>query len=103
MKFLEPWGPVGERAGDLQSELARELPAIGHVLSARDLVAVAARHDRDDVLFAVAGLGYAVVHLTWSGQQEPTPLWPRTRLFATLDDWCEREMRPNHAEDRALR
>ena len=96
--LLEPWHPVSaERRTALESELARELPT-GHVLSGKRATAIAARSDQDDVLFDVTGLGFAVVHLTWSGRQESSPQWPGTRLFTSLDEWAARVMVPAHRE-----
>jgi hypothetical protein len=60
--------------------------------------AVAVRRDADDVLFEVAGLGYAVVHLTWSGHSESSASFPWTRVFESFDDWQERGMNPDHRE-----
>jgi hypothetical protein len=85
--FLEPWQAVedGQRA-KLEQELARELPA-GHVLAGKAVRAVAARTDRDDVLFLVPDGGCAVVHLTWSGRREASSEWPSTVLYSSLDEW----------------
>ena len=76
---------------------AREF-APGHVLAGRPMVARAARSDQDDVLFEVPGLGYAVVHLTWSGHRESSPSSPRTELFTSLAEWRERVEQPGHHE-----
>ena len=94
--FLEPWQALSaERRGLLEAEVAREVPP-GHALSGRPMVALAARADQDDVLFEVPGLGYAVVHLAWSGHQASSPSWPQTRTFASLDEWRERVMQPDN-------
>jgi hypothetical protein len=86
-----------ERRAALESELARELPP-NHVSSGRRVTPIAASAEEDDVLFEVAGVGLAVVHLTWSGRQESSPVWPRAQLLATFDEWRERVMLPDHHE-----
>jgi hypothetical protein len=62
------------------------------------LAAVAARSDRDDVLFVVPGLGYAVVHLTWSGRRENSPEWPRTEVLSSIEEWRDSGMQRDHEE-----
>ena len=74
--------------------MVRELPP-DHALSGRALQAVAVRLDEDDVLFKVAGLGYALIRLTWSGRGESSPQLPRAQLFATIDEWRERITHPD--------
>jgi hypothetical protein len=94
--FLEPWRAVDDRLrSNLEAELSRELPA-DHVLAGKAVQAVAARADRDDVLFSLPDGGYAVVHLTWSGRREASPEWPSTELYSSLDDW--RARRPATAD-----
>jgi hypothetical protein len=34
----------------------------------------------------------AVVHLTWTGQPEPAPRWPRTTLREGWQDWIVRSL-----------
>jgi hypothetical protein len=93
---LEPWHLVNdELARALESELRRELSP-DHLLGGRAFLAVARRQDCDDVLFQVEGVGFAVVHLTWSGRVDPR--WPRTEIYGSLDDWIERRMKPDHEE-----
>lgn len=96
IELLEPWCAIDDRSG-VEQELARELPA-GHVLAGKTVRAVARRDDRDDVLFEVAGMEYAVVHLTWRRQRETDPRWPSTELYATLEDWREQTMLPDHED-----
>lgn len=98
VSYLEPWEPVSpERQLQIEAELARELHGM-HVLTGRTLHVVAARCDCDEVLCEVVGLGYAVVHMTWSGHREQTAEWPMTEMFSSLDDWHERGMKPDHDE-----
>jgi hypothetical protein len=102
--WLEPWYLVTEfgeaRAqamGDtLEGELHKELcPA--HVLYGKRVRLIARRADTDDALFALDDSRVAEVHLTWRGSVEPDPRWPDTAIFASLEDWRERSMRPLHA------
>src|SRR5687767_8321273 len=96
LELLEPWETVDEeRARALEAELAREL-ASRHVLAGKQVRAVAARMDCDDVLFEVVGAGYAVVHLTWSQRSDAER--PMTQKFASLEDWAEIAMRADHDE-----
>jgi hypothetical protein len=89
LALLDPWHAVtAERRAQLDAEVAREL-APGHVLTGKTLTAVAARSDQDDVLFEVEGVGYAVVHLTWSGRRETSPQWPRAEVFTSIEE-CQR-------------
>jgi hypothetical protein len=83
-----PWEPAGEWADGLVLELESEI-APSHVLYGKKLVAVARRRDNDDVLFETQDepAGYAFVHLTWRGGQEPDPTWPYTVLFSSWEDW----------------
>jgi hypothetical protein len=98
LALLEPWHAVPpERRTQFDAEVAREL-APGHVLTGRTLVAVAVRSDRDDVLFEVSGLGYAVIHLTWSGRRENSREWPRTEVFSSIEEFRDRIMQRDHEE-----
>jgi hypothetical protein len=98
LALVEPWHTVSpERRAQLEAEVVRELPP-GHVLAGRPLAAAAARSDRDDVLFEVPGLGYAVVHLTWSSRRETSPEWPRAEVFTSIEEWRERVMQREHEE-----
>lgn len=97
--WLDPWGPVTDR--DTRAGLERQLRvevSERHVLFGADARLVARRDDTDDVLFALSDGRWAEVHLTWRRSVEPDPRWPATALFASLDDWAERSMRPLHAE-----
>lgn len=96
MEFLEPWMPA-PNAHSLQDELASELGA-RHPLKGRDMRAVAVRQDCDDVLFVSVDEPkvVAVVHLTYANRPEPDPRWPETTIFASVEDWVERGMKPDH-------
>src|SRR5271169_8506 len=81
----------------LTAELSSELVP-KHVLYGLTARAVAARIDRDDVLFEIEGadMELAVVHLTW--RKESDPHWPTTRFFASWEQWVRDEMLPAHQE-----
>lgn len=96
--ILRPWALLdADRAKALEVELARELPA-GHVLQGRNVTAVAARIDCDDVTFEIDdGTGIlAVVHMTW--QRETSPKCPRTKLFESWEQWVQAVSIPSHDE-----
>jgi hypothetical protein len=92
--FLEPWQLTGP---GLESELAQEVSE-QHPLFGKRAVAVARRHDNDDVLFFLPDRPQplAVVHLTW--RREQSPEWPWTVFFSSLQDWVERCMKRDHDE-----
>ncbi len=94
--WLPPWLPADV---GFEEELARELRP-GHPLYGVKAVSVARRTDNDDVLFALFGHSsrFAVVHLTWSSRPEPSPEWPATVFFASLEEWIEQGMRKDHVE-----
>lgn len=93
--WLEPWQSV--KPG-LESELAREVGS-QHPLHNRRAIAVARRHDCDDVLFFLPdGPSFlAVVHLSWHGREQ-NPQWPWTEFYSSLEDWVKKRMEPDHAE-----
>jgi hypothetical protein len=97
--FLEPWNAVTSHAANLEAELRREVSE-GHPLYACSPTAIAQRTDSDDVLFRVdrTEARYAVVHLTWRGEPEPSSRWPETRLFETMGQWRNLCMIPDHEE-----
>lgn len=96
-EYLEPWEAVPtERAVPLEAELALEIHP-SHVLANRKVEIIARRRDCDDVLCRVEGIGYAVVHLTWSHERQ-APKSLRTEVFASFDEFCERQMKPDHLD-----
>ena len=95
-ELLEPWQAIAEEQRvPLEDELAREVSA-DHLLAGKSVRAVARRQDCDDVLFEVSGIGYVVVHLTWSQRRETSSHWPKTETFESLVAWIERRMKPHH-------
>lgn len=62
-------------------------------------VKIIARGDGDDALFEILdGSGrVADVHLTWSKSSERLP-WPSTTIYASLSEWIEDIMIPQHKE-----
>ena len=90
MTLPESWFALPrEDACKLEAELRRELPR-SHYLRGRELVAVARRFRRDDVLFtSPTGEGEVFwVHLTWS--VETDPMWPATEVYRDMGDFLER-------------
>ena len=72
-----------ERRMHLERELVREV-APGHVLYGVAAQAVGACQHCDDVVFALAGGRYAVVHLSYPQTGFDRPPWPDAELYA---DW----------------
>jgi hypothetical protein len=104
LEILTPWRIItdsSEKGAELFSaELSSELfPK--HALYGLKARAVAARIDRDDVLFEIEGgdMPLVVVHLTW--RKESDPRWPATRFFASWELWASDEMLPAHEEYRS--
>ena len=81
----EGWSPVlsREEASSLESELRRELPE-GHVLCGRRCSAFATSDERDDVVFELEDGTFALVHLTW--KQETDPTWPFTHIVGSRQE-----------------
>ena len=101
VEILVPWRIItdmSEKSAEvLTAELSSELVP-KHVLYGLTARAVAARIDRDDVLFEIEGtdMALAVVHLTW--RKESDPRWPTTRFFASWEQWVRDGMLPDHQE-----
>jgi len=98
VEWLPPWKATDEA---LDVELRREVGR-GHPLEGRRAVAIARRMDQDGVLFWLPdrpGL-VASVHLTWRGVRERDPRFPWTRIYDSVADWIEQEMRVDHADYR---
>ena len=103
IEFLTPWqviadsGEAANRAAHLSIRPQSEVPS-KHILYGLKATAVAARIDRDDVLFELEGRDtpLAVVHMTW--KKETDPRWPDTRLFKNWEAWIREEMIPAHEE-----
>ncbi|HWQ45987.1 MAG TPA: hypothetical protein VN376_03925 [Longilinea sp.] len=90
--WLAPW--FFSLSG-LESELRRELsPA--HALFQVKALAIARRKDDDDVLFLLPEHQppLAVVHLTW--HREVKADWPFTTFYASIEDFIEQRMKPDH-------
>ena len=93
LEWLEPWH---QDSSGLESELVREA-SVRHPLFGVKAIAVA-RGDWDDVLFYLPDYSspLAVVHLTW--QKEPTPEFPFTLFYSSIEDFVENRMKPDHKE-----
>jgi len=96
LQWLEPWRAV---VSGLEVELKNEVGE-GHALYGQKAISVARRFDTDDVLFLLLEhpSPLAVVHLTWTGRTEQNRNWPHTTFYASLDDFVERRMKPDHGE-----
>jgi hypothetical protein len=81
-----PEGWVGGDLSALEQQLAREVGR-DHVLHGVEVRAVARRHDRDDVVFALPDGRFAEVHLTWAQDRERDPRWPATVIYADREAW----------------
>jgi hypothetical protein len=95
-----PWLSIdSDRGAKLTSELEREVGE-GHVLFGKKVSALAVRQDCDDVLFEILGDrgACAVVHLTWSMKTEPTPKFPWTEVFPSIQEWNSLRMIPDHED-----
>ena len=98
VRIPEPWSRVGNNRSKLDQELQREL-AWGHPLYKNGVRAVAQQGDCDEVLYEVpaADFQYAVVRLTWSGKEEPSP-GPAYATFATWADWVRDVVKTGEAD-----
>ena len=92
-EWLDPWRAAGERAATLDHELRREI-CPSHPLFGVRATAVGLSRVCDDVLFALAGGRFALVHLTY--RAETTPEWPHTVFYATWGDWLRDRMAVDH-------
>ncbi len=100
IEILLPWKTLeGEerRANLFSTRLKNDLPS-AHRLQGLSVRALAARVDRDDVLFETEGGAgpLAVVHMTW--QKETDSRWPNTKIFQSWEEWSRDEMLPSHQE-----
>jgi hypothetical protein len=96
-----PWRAIEDsgRSRLFAVQLETELPQ-NHVLQGLKVIAVAARIDRDDILFEVLGneMPLAVVHLTWRKEKEKDSRWPGTKLFRSWEHWVQEDMQLAHEE-----
>ncbi len=98
-QWIAPWEPIDPAmATKFEDEYANEI-AKGHPLYGAPVRAVGRRIDRDDVLFELLRhlCDYVVVHLTWSGREEPAPQWPSFELYLD-DELMEKCIRPAQKE-----
>ena len=98
-EWLEPWYLIEDE--DLRQALNEELQKeLGrrHPLYRLPAKVIARREDQDDVLVALGDGRVAEVHLTWSQKREVNPAWPGTKIFASIEEWRERKMKPAHED-----
>ena len=99
LQLVAPWEPIDEAmAAKFEDEYATEIGK-GHPLHGVPVRAIARRIDRADVLFQLLRhlCDYAVVHLTWSGSEEPDARRPSFELFLD-DELMEKCIRPAQKE-----
>ena len=100
INWLSPWEPILESepmALVFLEELKKEISP-QHILFNKQVEAIARRRDNDDVLFKLFGnpTQYAVVHLTWSNQQEADESFPFTTIFPDFETWVIDCMEKDH-------
>jgi hypothetical protein len=77
MILPEPWfTPTPEQRTTLEREARVEIGP-GHELYGREFSALARCSGCDSILFRLDDETWAIVHLTWKGEQEMPP-WPST-------------------------
>jgi hypothetical protein len=92
--FIDPWQSSNSQKfiQELQKETCES-----HELYGASLEIVARRSDRDEYLFKYIDEDkYAQVHLTWRGEVEPDPYWPRTTIYNSFEQWKAVIMIPNN-------
>jgi hypothetical protein len=68
----------------LAAELRREL-APAHALFGRVGSVIGRDASSDDIVAEVAGGGFAIIHLTWTGRLDPDPeRYPATRMLRDI-------------------
>jgi hypothetical protein len=101
--WIDPWQPIEdpELGRMFEEELQRELSP-SHPLAGLPLLVVGKHGNTDDFLFQVSDGSdrVALVHLSWTGKPE-TPPWPQSMLFASVEEWIEKGMQPDHDETKA--
>ena len=103
MDWLEPWWLIAEKGRDFAATfehvLAREV-APGHKLHGVPVEAIGKRNGNDDVLFRLldGSERVAVVHLTWTQSPPEQPPWPYSEVYASLEQFGEQRMRPDHED-----
>jgi hypothetical protein len=86
------WPEIVRILPELQQELRAE-----HPLAFAPIKLLARRLDRDDILLRfTTSLKLAMVHLTWSGREEPDG-FPTTLLFETFAQWNQWRRSNDHA------
>ena len=95
--WLTPWRAAADAEAEaLLHELGRELDA-SHPLDRRTACVLGRRIDCDDVLYLLEEpYGLAVVQLSYAGNVPERPPFPATRFYATIDEFREECMLPDH-------
>lgn len=91
IEWLDPWYAAEEtEVYYLERELRLEIPP-RHELFGITVSVIGRRKDRDDILLRLLDGSdrFAVVHLTWRGDQESDPRWPWTKIYENQRAWEE--------------
>ena len=91
--YKYPWYETDQ---DLTKQLKIEI-ASHHVLADKNVKTIARRDDNDDVLYEILDINptYAIVHLTWQQSKHTDTIWPKTRIFKSLQEVQEQINRDN--------
>ena len=84
IKYKNPWYETDQ---DLTQQLKLEI-ASNHVLADKKVKTIARRDDNDDVLYKILDKDstFAIVHLTWKQSKHTDTIWPKTRIFKSLQE-----------------
>lgn len=86
IEFVRPWRPVSDskEGTALQRRLEFEVTRL-HPLWDRQARIVGRSDANDDVVVAMSGGGFAIVHLVW-GETPGDAVWPATYFFTSEDE-----------------
>ncbi len=99
IKWVDPWWSTANQNENFHTTFKRQLElevSSGHQLHNLEVMIIG-RGPGDDALFKILdGSGrVAVVHLTWSTNQQPLP-WPNTVIYNNLEDWYDKCLIPEY-------
>ncbi|QUD90027.1 hypothetical protein [Phenylobacterium montanum] len=86
IEFIQPWRELsaGTEATSLQRRLEFEVTPL-HALWEKGIRVVGRNDANDDIVVAMSGGGFAIVHLVW-GESPGDALWPASRRFSSADE-----------------
>ncbi len=93
IEYKNPWYETDQ---DLTQQLKLEI-ASNHDLADKKIKTLAIRDDNDDVLYKILDEDstYAFVHLTWKQSKHTDTMWPRTKIFKSLQKVQEQTNKDN--------